>query len=91
MELLAYGQLDAVRDAVVAKLRTMIRAGAGTEARRSALMQLTPEDVGLKSEGDERVLNHFKVAVLSEGRDVSFSARRSCNGRRAKYCGGPSR
>jgi hypothetical protein len=72
MEQLAYPQMDAVRDAVVGKLRTMIRAGAGTEARRSALMQLTPEDVGLKGEGQERVLNYFKVAVLSEGSGTQF-------------------
>ena len=45
-------QLDAVRDAVVAKMRATIRAGMGTEARRSALMQMVPEDVGLKSDGD---------------------------------------
>jgi len=50
----------------------MIRAGAGTEARRSALMQLTPEDVDLKGEGHERVLNYFKVAVLSEGSGTQF-------------------
>ena len=72
MEQLAYPQLDAVRDSVVARLRNMIRAGAGTEARRSALMQLTPEDVGLKGEGQERVLNYFKVAVLSEGSGTQF-------------------
>ena len=72
MELLAYRQLDLVRDAVVAKLRSMILAGAGTEARRSALMQLGPEDVGLKGEGSERVINHFKVTVLSEGSGVQF-------------------
>lgn len=72
MELLAYRQLDSVRDAVVAKLRSMILAGAGTEARRSGLMQLRPEDVGLKGEGQESVLNHFKVAVLSEGAGAQF-------------------
>ncbi len=72
LEVLAYRQLDAIRDAVVAKLRGMILAGAGTEARRSALMQLTPEDVGLKGDGQERVLNHFKLAVLSEGSGVQF-------------------
>ena len=72
MELLAYRQLDSVRDSVVAVLRNLIKAGAGTEARRSALMQLTPEDVGLKGDGQERVLNHFKVAVLSEGSGVQF-------------------
>jgi hypothetical protein len=72
LEQLAYPQLDAVRDSVVAKLRNMIRAGAGTEARRSALMQLTPEDVGLKGDGPERVVNYFKVAVLSEGSGTQF-------------------
>ena len=50
----------------------IIRAGAGTEASRSALMQITPEDVGLKGDGDERVVNHFKVAVLSEGSGTQF-------------------
>jgi hypothetical protein len=72
MELLAYSQLDLVRDAVVAKLRNLIIAGAGTEARRSALMRLAPEDVGLKGEGDDRVRNHFKVHVLSDGSGVQF-------------------
>ena len=72
LELLAYRQLDAIRDSVVAKLRSMTLAGVGTEARRSAMMQLTPEDVGLKGDGQERVLNHFKVAVLSDGSGAQF-------------------
>ena len=72
MEQLAYPQLDAVRDSVVAKLRNLIRAGAGTEERRSALMRLSPEDVGLKGEEHERVVNYFKVAVLSEGSGTQF-------------------
>ena len=72
MELLAYPQLDIVRDAVVTKLRSLIVAGAGTEARRSALMRLAPEDAGLEGEGRERVLNHFKVHVLSDGSGVQF-------------------
>jgi hypothetical protein len=72
VETLAYGQLDPIRDAVVARLRSLLQAGAGTEARRSALMQLRPEDVGLVADGPDRVLNHFKVAVLSEGSGVQF-------------------
>ena len=72
MELLAYSELNSVRDAVVGKLRSMILAGAGTEARGSGLMQLRPEDVGLKSEGPESVLNHFKVTLLSEGSGAQF-------------------
>ncbi len=72
VETLVYRDLAAVRDAVVAKMRGTIRAGMGTEARRSALMQMVPEDVGLKSEGDDRILNHFKVTVMSEGAGVQF-------------------
>lgn len=72
VERMAYGELGQVRDAVVAKLRSLLAAGAGTEARRSALMRLRPEDVGLSGEGDERVRNHFKVTVLSEGSGVQF-------------------
>ncbi len=72
LEKLAYGELDFVRDAVVAKLRSLTLAGAGTEARRSALMRLTPADVGLKDDGDSGVLNDFKVTVLSEGSGVQF-------------------
>lgn len=72
MERLAYAELDAIRTAVVTRMREMIRAGAGTEARRSAVMQMSPGDVGLGGEGDEYVLNAFKVAVLSEGSGVQF-------------------
>ncbi len=69
----------------------MIRAGVGTEARRSALMQLTPEDVGLKGEGRRGKLNHFKVAVVSEGSGTQFFSTTFVNGPRAKCCAGPSR
>jgi hypothetical protein len=72
LQTLAYRQLDPIRDAVVSKLRGLLMAGAGTEARRSALMQMRPEDLGLKGEGDERVLNYFKVTLLSEGSGVQF-------------------
>jgi hypothetical protein len=72
LEMLAYRQLDPIRDAVVSKLRSMIQAGAGTEARRSALMQMAPEDLGLKGDGHERVLNYFKVTLLAEGSGVQF-------------------
>ena len=57
---------------VRAKLRSLTLAGVGTEARRSALMRLTPAEVGLKDDGDSGVLNYFKVTVLSEGSGVQF-------------------
>lgn len=72
VEVLAYAELDPLRDAIVTRLRNLMAAGAGTEARRSALMKLTPADLGLKGDGAEAVRNHFKVTVLSEGSGVQF-------------------
>src|SRR5687768_1067000 len=72
VDVLAYAELDALRDAVVTRLRNLLVAGAGTEARRSALMKLTPADLGLSGEGADAVFNHFKVTVLSEGSGVQF-------------------
>lgn len=72
VETIAYGELNGVRETIVAKMRATLRAGLGTEARRSALMRIVPEDVGLQSGGDAGVLNHFKVNVLSEGAGVQF-------------------
>jgi hypothetical protein len=72
VELVAYRQLDSVRDAVVAKMRGMTRAGVGSEAQRSGLMQLRPADVGLDADGPVGILNHFKVSVLAEGSGVQF-------------------
>jgi hypothetical protein len=72
LEVLAFRELGGVRDAVVSTLRGMIVAGAGVEARRTALMKLTPEDVGLTGDADEAVRNHFKVTLMSEGSGVQF-------------------
>jgi hypothetical protein len=72
VEVLAYRQVSAVRDAVVTKMRGMIRAGVGTEAQRSELMRLRPHDVGLTDPGANTVLSHFTVSVLSEGSGAQF-------------------
>jgi hypothetical protein len=72
VEMLAYGQLSPVRDAVVAKMRGMIGAGLGTEAQRSELMRLRPQDVGLIDAGANTMLTHFTVSVLSEGSGAQF-------------------
>lgn len=69
----SYHALEPVRASVVAKMREMLQAGTGSEARRTALAQLGPEDVGLKSAGDaEQVVDHFKVSVLSQGSGTQF-------------------
>ena len=72
LEVLSYRELDAVRDNIVSRLRNMIAAGAGTEARRSALMKLAPQDVGLSGDGADAIRNHFAVTVMSEGSGVQF-------------------
>ena len=72
VEVLAYRQMNPVRDAVVAKMRGMIGAGLGTETQRSELMRLKPPDVGLPDAGANTVLNHFTVSVLSEGSGAQF-------------------
>jgi hypothetical protein len=72
VERLAYRRLNHVRDAVVAKMRGMIRTGLGTEAQRSELMRLSPQDVGLTDAGANTVLNHFTVRLLAEGSGTQF-------------------
>jgi hypothetical protein len=71
-EMLAYRRMSPIRDAVVAKMRGMMRAGLATEAQRSELMRLRPQDVGLTGAGADTVLNHFTVSVLSEGSGAQF-------------------
>ncbi|MGE0405536.1 MAG: hypothetical protein AB7O65_04485 [Candidatus Korobacteraceae bacterium] len=72
VELIAYGSLEPLRTAVVTRMRSLVQARQGTEARRSALARLRPQDVGLKATGQDGVSNHFKLAMLSEGSGTQF-------------------
>ena len=54
------------------KLLNVIQHGIGSgtmgpEELRSALARMKPADVGLPERGDESILNHFKLSVLTEG------------------------
>jgi hypothetical protein len=54
------------------KLLNVIQRGIGSgtmgpEELRSALARMKPADVGLPERGDESILNHFKLSVLTEG------------------------
>src|SRR6476620_10551881 len=70
---LAYADLEPLRTAVVAKVKDFLAAWRGTEARRSALAQLRPEDVGLTSGGGARaVMDYFKLSLLSQGSGTQF-------------------
>ena len=65
---LSFSSLNAVRRALVAKMRqTMQPGGGGPEVLRTMLAQMKPEELGLSQGGDEAILNRFRVSVLTEG------------------------
>ena len=59
----SYAGLTPVRGALQAQMKKSFDSGMGSEALRTMLAQMRPEDVGLSS----GVLNHYKVSLLSEG------------------------
>ncbi len=65
---LSFSSLNAVRRALVAKMRqTMQPGGGGPEVLRTLLAQMSPEELGLHSQDDAAILNRFQVSVLTEG------------------------
>ena len=68
----SYTSLARVRGAVVAKMRNMFQSGKGTEAVRTALAQMRPEETGLSGEADDAVLNHFEVELVAESSGGQF-------------------
>ena len=64
----SYGGIGDVRTKVLGVVQRGIGSGTmGPEGLRSALARMTPADVGLPDKGDESVLNHFKLSILTEG------------------------
>ncbi len=73
LSVLSYVELEPVRAAVVARFKSLLAARSGTEARRSTLAQLRPQDIGVKSVGEQQaVMDHFKLSVLSQGSGTQF-------------------
>ena len=63
----SYGALEAVRSALLRKMRTEVeQPGMGPEALRTTLAQMRPSDLGLSNAGDA-VLDRFRVRLLTEG------------------------
>lgn len=62
---LSYAALTAVRANLQEKLRRMFESRIGSEAIRSALARMRPEDLGITS--TDQVLSRFEVSVLTEG------------------------
>jgi hypothetical protein len=63
LTVVSYAGLTPVRGALQARMRKWFDSGVGSEALRTMLAQMRPEDLGL-SRG---VLHHFELSLLSEG------------------------
>ena len=63
----SYASLEPVRASLLNTMDKTMRSGAGSEALRSKLAAMRPEDVGLSGAGESAVLNHFQLSLLTEG------------------------
>ena len=63
----SYGSLDPLRSKLLGTMEASMRSGRGSEALRSTLARIRPEDLGLKSTGADAVLDKFKISLLTEG------------------------
>ena len=64
----SYDGVGDVRTKVLDVIQRDIGAGTmGPEELRSALARMKPAEVGLPETGEESILNHFKLSVLTEG------------------------
>ncbi len=64
---LSYDGLAGVRTRLLDRMERAIRAGSGSEALRTILARMTPEQLGLRGEGDAAVLNRFGLSILTQG------------------------
>ncbi len=65
---ISYQALDPARKALMAKMRKAMQPdGTGPEALASMLAQMRPEELGFEGTGEQAILNHFQVSVLTEG------------------------
>jgi hypothetical protein len=62
-----YGALQPVRERLLGQIEKEMQGGAGSEALRSMLAQMRPEQLGLSGTGPSGVLNHFQISLLTEG------------------------
>lgn len=60
---ISYGSLTPVRAQLQGRIQKAFESGTGSEALRTALAKVRPEEVGLQP----GVLNHFQLSLLSEG------------------------
>ena len=65
--LVSYLKLAAVRTRLTTKMAAAFESRMSSEALRTMLAEMTPEDLGLKSSGNDEVLDRFKVSLFTEG------------------------
>lgn len=64
----SYAGLQPVRTALLNRTQRVIDSGSGgPEALRTMLAQIKPQDVGLPTDGEAAVLNHFQLSLFTEG------------------------
>jgi hypothetical protein len=65
---ISYDALAPSRNVLLGKMETIIRSGGGgPEGLRTALAQITPEQLGLSDLPADATLNRFQVTLLTEG------------------------
>ncbi len=65
--LVSYEALSPIRASLTAKIRQAFETRMSPEALRTMLAATTPEDLGIQSKPGDAVLDHFKVALFTEG------------------------
>jgi hypothetical protein len=63
----SYDALKPVRAQLQIKIQKGYESAIGSEALRTALARMRPEDVGLSGAGESAVLNRFQLSLLTEG------------------------
>jgi hypothetical protein len=71
---MSYHSLDHVRSLLLNKINEAMRSGIGSEALRSQLARMRPEELGVSGTGDTAVLEQFQVSVLTEGSGTQIFA-----------------
>lgn len=63
----SYLKLATVRTKLTTKMANAFEARMSSEALRTMLAEITPQDLGLKNSGNDEVLDRFKVSLFTEG------------------------
>ncbi len=66
MASMVWAEMDGVRAAMLARMRSVVESGhGGPEELRTLMAETTPRDVGMR--GDDEVLDRFRLSILAEG------------------------